>query len=208
LQEVATKLDIPQQDRAQLHTGFLIYNSKRTELTGQMQKTMSQLQLLLVPLTQEPSPQAEQRQQQQQQQRQLLSSHPESSTPLRPADNRCSPSSATTRTSSSDDSSSSSSAATAVAHQGQQSTAPDTLECMEQADRLLQQLSRQVRCLREASRCLIFQCCNVVDPLQLSMSVLHSWPFIMQPPPVVEVLVKQQVDRQQQEDSTTDDGDG
>jgi hypothetical protein len=72
---------------------------------------------------------------------------------------------------------------------------------MEQADVLLQQLSRQVRSLREASRCLIFQFCNVLDPLQLALSGIHAWPYIVQPPPVLEVLVRQEVARQQREDS-------
>jgi hypothetical protein len=80
----------------------------------------------------------------------------------------------------------------------------DMLQNMEAADTLLQQLSRQVWCLREASRCLIFQWCNVLDPLQLSLSTVHAWPYIVQPPPVLEVLVRQHVARQQPEDSGAD----
>lgn len=41
--------------------------------------------------------------------------------------------------------------------------------------------------------------------LQMSLAAVHSWPFIMQPPPIIEVLVKQTVAAQQQDNSDTDD---
>jgi hypothetical protein len=194
LQEVAAKLSIPQEHMAQLHTGFLIYNSKRTELTGQLQQTMTQLQQLLKPSVQQPALQAgtHAQQQLQQQQQQLVSSSLDSPELPRAGS-----------TTSSDNSSSSS-----FTNQGLHSRASDMLECMEDADRLLRQLSRQVRSLREASRCLIFQFANVLDPLQLSLSVVHAWPYLVQPPPVVEVLVKQQVAQQQREDGSGEDGGG
>ncbi|WIA21748.1 hypothetical protein OEZ85_000912 [Tetradesmus obliquus] len=201
-EDVAAKLDIPPPHMAQLHTGFLIYNAKRSELIHQMQQTMGELQQLLKPLTQQQQELLEQDQQQhladkqQQVQGALCSGGSNSSSdshfPLA-ADN-----------------------ATAAAQQGSQpgsaaaaaaatAAAPDMLECMEDADRLLQQLSRQVWSLREASRCLIFHFANVVDPLQMSLAAVHSWPFIMQPPPIIEVLVKQGVAAQQQDNSDTDD---
>uniref|UniRef100_A0A383VQU8 Uncharacterized protein n=1 Tax=Tetradesmus obliquus TaxID=3088 RepID=A0A383VQU8_TETOB len=200
-EDVAAKLDIPPPHMAQLHTGFLIYNAKRSELIHQMQQTMGELQQLLKPLTQQQQELQEQDQQQhladkQQQVQDALRSGGSNSSDshfLLAADN-----------------------ATAAAQQGSQpgsaaaaaaatAAAPDMLECMEDADRLLQQLSRQVWSLREASRCLIFHFVNVVDPLQMSLAAVHSWPFIMQPPPIIEVLVKQTVAAQQQDNSDTDD---
>lgn len=79
-----------------------------------------------------------------------------------------------------------------------QGSGRDMLENMEAADELLQQLGRLVWQLREVSRCLIFQFSNALDPYQMSLSVIHSWPFIMQPPPILEVMVKREVEKQQQ----------
>jgi hypothetical protein len=190
LQELAAKLSIPPQHMAQLHTGFLIYSSKRSELTAQMQATMAQLQQLLTPVVQE----------QQQQPAKQPQGVPASKIPQHDDSNDSSTSSITA-----------SAPPTTAARQPSQPsqlsrapTAADMLENLEQADVLLQQLSRQVWCLREASRCLIFQFCNVLDPLQLSLSAVNAWPFIAQPPPVLEVLVRQEVARQQPEDSGAD----
>jgi predicted TIM-barrel fold metal-dependent hydrolase len=184
LQEVAAKLDIPQHHMVQLHTGFLIYNSKRSELTGQMQDTMGQLQQLRKPLTQD-------------QHQQFVQQHHGQLTDMQQqVVDACMRSG-----SNSSSSSNFNSAALSASHQ----PAPDMLECMEEADRLLQQLSRQVRSLREASRCLIFHFANSVDLLQMSLAAVHSWPFIMQPPPIIEVLVKQQVAWQQQDTDQDDD---
>jgi hypothetical protein len=186
LQEVAAKLSIPQEHMAHLHTGFLIYNSKRTELTGQMQQTMTQLQQLLKPLVQdqhEQQPTADEQQH---------------------IGDACPGSCSNSSSESIFKPANGSAVDTAARVASHQATTPDMLECMEDADRLLQQLSRQVWSLREASRCLIFHFANVVDPLTMSLAAVHSWPFIMQPPPIVEVLVKQEVARQQQERDETD----
>jgi hypothetical protein len=197
LQELAAKLSIPPQHMAQLHTGFLIYSSKRSELTAQMQATMTQLQQLLTPVVQEQQQPAKQQQQQPaktQQDQQVLHG------PQHADSNDSSTSSITA-------SAPPTAAACQPSQPSQLSRAPaaaDMLENLEQADVLLQQLSRQVWCLREASRCLIFQWCNVLDPLQLSLSAVNAWPFIVQPPPVLEVLVRQEVARQQPEDSGVD----
>jgi hypothetical protein len=193
LQELAAKLSNPPQHMAQLHTGFLIYSSKRSELTAQMQATMAQLQQLLTPVVQE------------QQDLQVLQGP-------RQADSNDRSISCTAikhsngNTSATPSALSTAAAATAAASAAARApgwpAAPgDMLANMEQADVLLQQLSRQVRSLREASRCLIFQFCNVLDPLQLALSGIHAWPYIVQPLPVLEVLVRQEVARQQREDS-------
>lgn len=75
------------------------------------------------------------------------------------------------------------------------------LEQIEHADKVLQRLSRLVWQLREVSRCLIFQFANVLDPYQLAACTVHAWPFILQPPPVIEEWVKGEVQRQQQEET-------
>lgn len=76
------------------------------------------------------------------------------------------------------------------------------LENIEAADGLLQRLGQLVWQLREVSRCLIFQFTNRLDAYQLSLSVVHSWPFVVQPPPIIEAVVKQQVQQQQQDEDS------
>lgn len=71
---------------------------------------------------------------------------------------------------------------------------------LEEADQVLQTLGKQVWQLREVSRCLIYQYMNTLDPYQLSVAVIHSWPFIAQPPPVIEAVVKDLVKQQQDEE--------
>jgi type I site-specific restriction endonuclease len=186
---------------AQLHTGFLIYSNKRSELTAGMQETMTQLQQLLKLVLQDTHEQPTNKQQQQQ-----PAKHQDDSADSQDPQQADSNDSSTSKFSRSSSACMPNKAADAVAS-GKHSAVPSTdvmLQNLEDADALLQQLSRQVWCLREASRCLIFQYCNVLDPLQLSMSAVHAWPYIVQPPPLLEVLVRQQVARQQREDSATD----
>ncbi|WIA42192.1 hypothetical protein OEZ86_009454 [Tetradesmus obliquus] len=185
-EDVAAKMDVPPPHMTQLHTGFLIYDAKRSQLTQQMQATMVKLQQLLKPLTQ----------QQEELQQHLADKQQQSADALR---------SGGSKSSSSGHFSLNADDASASAQPGSDAAAPDMFECVEDADWLLLQLSRQVWCLREASRCFIFHFCNVLDPLQLSRSAVDAWPFIIQPPPVVEVLVKRQVARQQQEGTAIDD---
>jgi hypothetical protein len=171
-QEVAGCLAVPPHQLAQLHSSFLLYSDKRSELTAQMQATMTQLQQLLAALTQ---------------QRDSADTVPGSS-----------------RAGSGDGAEGSEDAGGAAAADnaalGQtQPPYSDMFDVIEDADALLAQLSRQVWSLREVSRCLVFDVANTLDPLQMSRATVNSWPFLMQPPPIVEVLVAQHVAQQQQQ---------
>lgn len=70
---------------------------------------------------------------------------------------------------------------------------------LEEADAVAQKLGRQVWQLREVSRCLGYQFLNTVDPYQLALVVLHSWPFLAQPAPIIEAIVVKRVQEQADE---------
>jgi hypothetical protein len=160
---------------AALHSSFLLYSGKRSELTAQMQATMTQLQQLLGALTQ--------------QRGSADAVHGSHSVEGYGGAAAAAAAAAVA-------------AAADIAIPGQtQQLHSDMFGVLEDADALLAQLSRQVWSLREVSRCLVFNVANTLDPLQMSRATVNSWPFLMQPPPIVEVLVAQHVAQQQQDES-------
>ncbi|KAF8063807.1 hypothetical protein HT031_003664 [Scenedesmus sp. PABB004] len=151
----------PDQEQ-RLHTGFVWYNTKRSELTRQMQEVVAQLQVL------------------------LTGGHA-------PASAQGSNATGDGRHSSGDSGSGGPGSAGPSSGGGGGAGGVlswQQLEAVEATDALLVELGRLVWRLRESSRTLVFQFINTLDPLQLARSAVHAWPFISQPPALLEVMVK------------------
>lgn len=183
LQEVAAKLQLGSDQAQEIHLAFNWYDHKRTEYTTQIQRTMQQLQAMFDKAGQLVPP-----------------VHLAAADAVSGAGTK---EDAVLQPSSSDSGASSSSAIHTRSGSGAGnggcscSSSEMVFGTLEEADKVLRELGKQVWQLREVSRCLVFQFMNVLDAYQHSMVILHSWPFLAQPPPIIAAIVKQRVQEQQ-----------